>query len=86
MISISERVRKLDNFAIYFKAFTEGETPDFEASTIYKELVCSKLHFPKVNSSLFIFVIEPPAALSNAAGAEKSQSLGELSPGILKQI
>ena len=47
MISISERVRKLDNFAIYFKASTEGETPDFEASMIYKELVCSKLHFQK---------------------------------------
>ena len=47
MISILERVRKLDNFAIYFKASTEGKTHDFEASMIYKELVCSKLHFQK---------------------------------------
>ena len=47
MISISERVRKLDNFTIYFKASIEGKTPDFDASTVYKELVCSKLHFQK---------------------------------------
>ena len=36
--------------------------------------------------ALLIFVIAPPAALRRAAGAAKSQSLGELSPGKLRHI